>query len=143
LRAQIDQLQAFQNQSVTWVFSGDTVDAEEEIQALHSTGLDNIRILAPTDVNLIELGEPDLVILSYDGTDEGRNRLGKIATILKELSPPVFLLIYTYRRTAPAIRIEQAETTKLGDFRWYQPVNFPTSLITQTQLLIRKRRIAR
>jgi hypothetical protein len=137
LEAGIARLQAFRNQMVVWVFSGTEPNAQPELDALRATGLENINLLTPANDALFEIGEPDLVIFSFDGTDEGRRRLGVIVDALRDRTPPVSLVIYTYNPDGPEIRLQNAEREILGDFRWYLPVNFPTTLVAQTQLLIR------
>ena len=139
LKTQVTELQAFQQQQVTWVFSTDKINAEPELEALHANGLQNIAIAAPEKVDELKLGDPDLVILSYDGTAEGQARLRYIVEALKQKRPPVSLLIYTYNPEGEEVRLGDAERAVLKDFRWYLPVNFPTTLLAQTQLLVRKR----
>jgi hypothetical protein len=153
LITQVEELQAFQKQSVVWVFSGPvtsveseqegtgmSVDSMPELEALQAAGLHNIQIHTPTNASELNVGDPDLVIFSYDGTEEGRKRLEKIVTILKGKSPPVSLLIYTYNPNGPEIRLQDAERKILEGFLWYLPVNFPTTLVAQTQLLVRTKR---
>jgi hypothetical protein len=137
LEAGVARLQAYQNQMVVWVFSGPEPDAQAELDALRATGLENIYLVTPANDETFDIGEADLVILSFDGTDEGRRRLGIIVNALRDKTPPVSLVIYTYNPGGPEIRLQDAERTILGDFRWYVPVNFPTTLVAQTQLLIR------
>jgi len=116
------------------------MEVQPELDALHSAGLQNIHIIAPTEAAGLELGEPDLVIFSYDGTEEGRKRLERIVALLKGNSPPVSLLIYTYNPKGPEIRLQASEKKILESFLWYLPVNFPTTLVAQTQLLVRTKR---
>ncbi|HLG15757.1 MAG TPA: hypothetical protein VJH03_14820 [Blastocatellia bacterium] len=141
VRAGVESLQAFQNQSVVWVLSKTEKEVQEELDALHSTGLRKIQTVTPTKVEELELGEPDLVIFSYDGSEEGRKRLERIVAILKEQSPPVPLLIYTYNPNGNDVRLTDTERDILKDFRWWQPVNFPVTLIAQAQVLVRAKPI--
>lgn|GEM_PF-4712254 len=140
LKKEVAELRAFQNRSVVWVFPGSEINSQQELDALHSTGLHGIQCLAPANGESFEIGEPDLVIFSHDGSEECIKRLGKIVEVLKKQSPPVTLLIYTYNRNGPEHRLKEAEMKILKDFLWFVPVNFPSTLIAQTQLLIRKER---
>lgn len=141
LKTEVEDLKAFQKQSVVWVFSGaDVKGVEQEFEALYATGLQNIETVAPTKAEEVELGNPDLVIFSYDGTEEGQKRLTKVVAKLKEQAPPVSLLIYTYNREGPEIRLGEAEKEILKGFLWHEPANFPATLVAKTQLLIRTRR---
>lgn len=151
INEQVKELQAFKNQTIVWVFSGERIEAEPsiealpeetlpELKALHAIGLHNIHTFAPASADDIFLGDPDLVIFSYDGSEEGKKRLTKIVEILKQQSPPVSLLIYTYNPEKTEIRLLEEERRILEGFLWYLPVNFPTTLIAQAQLLIRTKR---
>jgi len=139
LQAEVNSLRAFQNQLIVWVFAGAEMDAQPEMDALRQTGLNNISVITPGENEGFDLGEPDLVILSFDGTDEGRRRLQIIVAALRDKAPPVSLLIYTYNPDRE-IRLQPADWQILEGFRWFLPVNFPTTLISQTQTLIRTNR---
>src|SRR6185503_14127121 len=108
IQAEVNSLRAFQNQLIVWVFAGTEMDAQPEMDALRQIGLSNISILTPGEDEDFDLGEPDLVILSFDGTDEGRRRLQIIVAALREKSPPVSLLIYTYNPDRE-VRLQQAD----------------------------------
>jgi len=136
IQAEVNSLRAFQNQLIVWVFAGTEMDAQPEMDALRQIGLSNISILTPGEDEDFDLGEPDLVILSFDGTDEGRRRLQIIVAALREKSPPVSLLIYTYNPDRE-VRLQQADWAILEGFRWFLPVNFPTTLISQARALVR------
>lgn len=141
MQKQIAELQSFQGQSIVWIFSGNEVKSSTELEAIHATGLHNVQCLAPANDEDFQLGEPDLVIFSYDGTDEGRRRLGKIVEGLKQQSPPVSLLVYTYNEGGAEVRLNEPEREILKGFLWFVPVNFPATLVAQTQMLIRKERV--
>jgi hypothetical protein len=139
IQKQVDKLRAFQDQLAVWVFAGTEMNAQPEMDALRGAGLSNISILTPEEGEGFEIGDPDLVILSFDGTEEGRRRLGIIVEILKQAAPPVSLLIYTYNPDGE-IRLQKADWEILQDFRWFLPVNFPATLLSQAQSLIRTKR---
>lgn len=140
LQDQVNKLRSVQNQQIVWVFAGTEMNAQAEMDALRDSGLTNISVLTPEVDEAFEIGEPDLVILSFNGTDEGRRRLRTIITALREKSPPVSLLIYTYNSDAE-VRLQQADWDLLDGFLWFLPVNFPTTLLSQAQALIRVRQI--
>lgn len=140
LKNQVDELSAYKQRPVVWVFSRDEVKAQTELDALRMSGIENIQIVAPAPGESFELGEPDLVILSYDGTEEGIKRLKVIVERLKAETPPVSLLIYTYNPKGEEIRIRDDERAILKGFDWYVPVNFPSQLLAQSQLLLRRNR---
>jgi len=141
MKKEIEELRAFQKQSVVWVYFGNEIKFQRELDALHATGIHEIQCLTPVNGEDFEIGEPDLVIFSYDGSEECVKRLSKIVEALKQQSPPVTLLIYTYNPEGPELRLKEAEMKILKDFLWFVPVNVPSTLIAQTQLLIRKERI--
>ena len=110
------------------------------LKALYATGLQNINFVTPELGREFELGDPDLVILTFDATDEARRLLSELVTRLKQESPPVPLLIYTFSSDGAQVRLDAAELKILSGFDWYIPVNFPAQLLAQTQLLIRRSR---
>lgn len=139
LRDQVDRLRTSQTESIVWVFPGTAITAEQEIQALIAAGVSNVKTTTPETADQLELGEPDLVILSYDGSDEAERRLAKIVEILRKSSPVIPLIIYTYNPSGDEVRLGDEERQLLKGFDWYLPANFPTTLLAQTQLLARTR----
>lgn len=137
LKNQVDDLVAYQESTITWVFSGDTIGNQKELEALHSMGLQRIQMIAPDLNSPVDIGTPDLVIFTYDGTQEGKRRLKLIVDKLKNETPPVFLIIYTYNPNRDEIRINTAD---ISEYDWYVPANFPSQLIFQAQLLARRKR---
>lgn len=152
LATEMAALTDYKNKRIVWVCPPSTwkiaegedrnkkADSNQEIfAAFNSFGLHNIQILSPESADTrIELGKPDLVILSFDGTNEGRILLREIVTQLKMQSPPVFLIIETYSGSGEPHRLLGAEFKILDGFLWYVPVNFPAQLVAQVQLLIRR-----
>lgn len=139
LKTQVDELAIFKDRGVTWV-SLETVDRMQvEIEALYALGLKNVQIITPVQSESLDIGTPDLVILSYNGTDEGKKLLKQIVDRLKNEAPPVFLIIYTYNpQETTEVRLNKEEREILAGFHWYVPTNFPAQLVLQTQLLIRR-----
>lgn len=138
LKAQVDELSAYRERAITWIFPGETISAQNELDTLRSMGLQNIQALfIPISTETLEIGNPDVVIFSYDGTDRGRELIKKIAEKLKSITPPVFFIIYTFNPNGIQTEIH---TEDLAGFYWYVPANFPSQLVLQVQLLTRRRR---
>lgn len=140
IKAEVEDLSAYKRRQVAWVAKPDAPSPEAVLKALHATGLQNISFVTPEAGKEFELGDPDLVILTFDGTDEGRRLLSVLVRNLKQKSPPVPLLIYTFSSGGTQVRLDKAELEILDGFDWYIPVNFPGQLLAQTQLLIRRSR---
>ncbi|MGH9754798.1 MAG: hypothetical protein ACREA2_18630 [Blastocatellia bacterium] len=120
---------------ILWFFSGETNTAEREIAALKNAGFENVRPQMLKVGEHFELGNPDLVILSYDESEEGERRLKVIASLMKKNTPDVWLIIHSSSNNA--IKKEK-EGVILADL-WYVPANFPATVITNATALIRKR----
>jgi hypothetical protein len=136
LNQQVEALLAANNQPVLWIFSGTETDANEEREALIDRGIRDISLLTPAINEDFEIGDPALVIFSYDRSAEGHRRLTRIAELLRERAPATWLIIYTYGRDRAEFRLGEPERRVLGDFLWYMPANYPVTLIAQTQLLL-------
>lgn len=141
LKSQVDDLAAYKGRQVTWVLPEDNMNNQPELEALYAMGLKNIQMVTPAAEEVFEVGEPDLVIYTYDGTEKGKKLLHLIVNRLKAETPPIFLIIYTYNPDGAEIWIdEQAKKEILTGFHWFVPANFPSQLVLQTQLLIRRNR---
>jgi hypothetical protein len=138
LNLEVKEFQAANEQPITWVFSGTEVTAPQEKEALISRGIRNISDFTPgIGEELDDLGNPALVIYSYDRSGEGHNRLRRIVEILREKNPPVPLIIYTYNAALPEYRLQEPDRRVIGDYLWYLAANYPVTLISQTQTLLR------
>lgn len=140
VKVEVEDLSAYKRRQVAWVAKPDAPSLEAVLKALYATGLQNISLVTPETDKEFELGDPDLVILTFDGSDEGRRLLSVLVGNLKQKSPPVPLLIYTFSSGGAQVRLDKAELEILDGFDWYIPVNFPGQLLAQTQLLIRRSR---
>lgn len=152
LSTELAALTDYKNRKIVWVCPPSTwqhaqnmyrnskaVANQEIFEALNAFGLHNIQMLTPGKSDTkIDLGGPDLVILSFDNTDEGRRLLQEIVQQLKSQSPPVFLIIETYVPNDDPHRLSNVEFGLLEGFLWYVPVNFPAQLVAQVQLLVRR-----
>jgi len=137
LNRQVAELQAANNREILWVFSGTETSADTEREQLIQRGMRNINLLTPAINEDFDFGDPALVIFSYDRTGEGLRRLGRIAEILIAKAPTPPLIIYTYDPERVEFQLGEPEYRVLGDFRWYLPVNYPVTLMAQTQFLLR------
>ncbi len=133
LKQEVESLTAYKNGKISWVFSGETMLAYKEIAALNSLGIRNIELIAPKTVAELELPANDLVIFSFDLSDEGRKRLHKLIDHLKARDERTYLLVYC----APGA-LTKDDQAKMAEFSWSQAVNFPTRLIADVQVLLRK-----
>lgn len=133
LKQEVAALTAYKNGKVTWVFSGETTLAYKELAALNSLGIRNIELLAPKTSAELTLPASDLVIFSFDASAEARERLKKIVDQLKAKDERTYLLIYC----APGQLTPEDQKT-LAEFSWSQAVNFPTRLVADVQVLLRK-----
>ena len=61
----------------------------------------------------------------------------RIVEILRERDTPVPLIIYTYDPDRPEYRLQEPERRVIGDYLWYLAANYPVTLISQTQALLR------
>lgn len=138
LNEEVKELQSANEQPITWVFSGTDVTAPQEREALIGRGIRNISdFTPPIGEEFDDLGNPALVIFSYDRSGEGHRRLRRIVEILREKNPPVPLIIYTYNATQAEYRLQEPDRRVIGDFLWYSAANYPVTLISQTQTLLR------
>lgn len=133
LDSELKEMQSYKDRQILWFFSGETNTAEREIAALWNAGFENIQPQNIKSEEPFELGNPDLVIFSYDKSDEGKRRMRVIASLMRKNIPNVWLLIHT---TSQAIKEEEEKI--LGDL-WYFPTNFSATLVTNAQALIRRR----
>jgi hypothetical protein len=153
LQSELARITAYRDQNIVWVFDPDitTVPEGQEstkrwilaarvVEALRSMGLQRIQLLTPQAREPVDIGTPDLVILSYSPGPGSPEFLKALVEKLKTFSPPVFLIIDTYNPTGQQIRLLEPELAALAGFDWYVPVNFPSQLIAQTHLLVRRNR---
>lgn len=151
IRGDVASLLNYKDRKIAWVCPPSTwrielgaernlkADANQEVlRALHAAGLHNIKVLNAETSASLDLGTPDLVIVSFDGTPEGRQILSVLIEQLKRRSPPVFLIVDTFMPGAPPRSLGTEDFRLLENFLWYVPVNFPSQLVAQAQLLIRR-----
>ncbi len=132
LDATVRQINSYRDRQVIWFFSGATNTAPIEINVLQKAGFN----ITQPEIKLgdpFELGLPDLVIFTYDKSDEGKRRLQTIAGLMRKNVPEVWLLIHTKSNND----IGDEERRYLEGI-WYVPVNFPATLLVNAQALIRR-----
>jgi hypothetical protein len=148
LREEVEELASYKSRTVVWV-AGAAALAENElllpaidrvISVLQGAGINKISRMEPSQGMAFDIGDPDLVVLSFDGTEESRVLLQALVERLKIKAPPVPLLIYTHIPGRPQVKLEDADIEMLDDFDWYVPVNFPAQLVAQVQVLLRRSR---
>ncbi|HMX29387.1 MAG TPA: hypothetical protein PLD20_31470 [Blastocatellia bacterium] len=122
---------ALKARKVLWVFSGDDVTATHEITYLKQVGLEDVAPI--TDLAQFSPAQAGLVIFSYDKSQSGKN---KLKTIVEQLHPPLFLIIYTYNPNGTEVRLEDAERGILKGFDRYVPANFPATLVGHAKTLV-------
>lgn len=148
LRAEVQELSAYRNRPVVWVVGSEATALnprqlpaiDRVTTVLHGAGIGNISRVEPDPGTPFDIGNPDLVVLSFDGSEESRHLLRTIVEALKMKAPPVPLLIYTHAPGAPQVRLEASDIELLDGFDWYVPVNFPAQLVAQVQVLLRRTR---
>lgn len=140
LKEEVEDLSSYKRRQVTWVAKPDANNHAMVQKALFSSGIQNVFLVTPETDQEFEIGDPDLVVLTFDGSDEGKRLLSILVQRLKQQSPPVPLLIYTFLSGETPVRLAEAEHQILDGFDWYVPVNYPAQLLAQIQLLIRRNR---
>lgn len=120
---------------LSWVFSGEKNTATREFSALKLEGYKGLNEVF-SSANLTEnLNKSDLVIYSYDGSAAGRTMLSTIVQTIGNFSRPISLLIYTRCDGKEVGQLGDREHAILNGFLWYQPVNFPSTLIANVKIL--------
>jgi hypothetical protein len=135
-----DQVEAFldyRNRPITWIARDEDTASPDVLDRLHAAGLQNINLVTPEVNRPFEVGTPDLLIISYDGSNEAFRRLEIAVRAGSDLSPPFPLLIYTFNHGGPELRLGEREMALLGEYRWYLPVNFPVQLVSQVSSFLR------
>jgi hypothetical protein len=148
LRAEVAELASYKSRKVVWVAGAAAMAGNEKlmpaidrvVSVLHSAGISNIARAEPTQGTPFSIGDADLVVLTFDGSDESRWLLTELVSELKAKAPPVPLLIYTHTPGGAQVSLGEADVALLDDFDWYVPVNFPAQLVAQVQVLLRRTR---
>ncbi|CAM4130968.1 hypothetical protein [Roseateles saccharophilus] len=148
LRTEVDDLASFKSRRVVWVAGAGALAADDKLQAsidralsvMRGAGISNISQISPAQGDAFQVGDPDLVVLSFDGSEEARALLTSLVHQLQPKAPPVPLLIYSFVPGTLPAKLDEADIASLESFDWYVPVNFPAQLVAQVQVLLRRGR---
>jgi hypothetical protein len=138
LRDQVEAFLSYRDRPIAWVMREQDAANPDVLERIYASGFRNISLVTPQPGQPFEIGAPDLVVISYDGSDEALRRLQIVVRAGLERSEPFPLLIYTFNHGGPEIRLQQHELTLLGTYKWYLPVNFPVQLVSQISSLLRR-----
>lgn len=141
LKGEVDALTEYRTKDIAWVLPTGASDISRILDALVHAGLKSPAILTPQESVPVEIGDPDLVVLSYDGSVEAFRVLQEVIATINGREPPVSLLVYTFTGAAGQVRLGGREFDALAGFDWFVPVNFPAQLLAQIQMLIRQSRV--
>jgi len=139
IKHQVDDVNSYKDSSILWIFTGEQIGNEREVEELYSSGLKNIYTLTPALGADFAIGEPDLVIFSYTNTDESRRIMASIVDQIKTYKSPIHFIIYTFRPDAEQ-RLSDADFQSLQGYTWFIIANLPSSLIAYVKALLANRR---
>lgn len=135
LQMQINAFNAFKDRRVDWIRPTSVAEPKKEIIFLERAGLKHV---APIPVTVgqkaIMLNNPDLVILSFDGSEQSKELVKLIVDLLRKSQKEVPILVY-----APGPRVPDEEMKLLNETALHASANFPATLVTQALELVRLR----
>jgi hypothetical protein len=123
IEAELDALRG-QRSVITWI-ARDEADANNEVLALLQTRDIDVSAVLPDEGQPFEVGNPELVVISYLATAEGRRRIEEVIRQLRDRTPQVPIVVYTFGAQLEANRLRPEDEAVLGEYRWYVPANFP------------------
>jgi hypothetical protein len=138
LRDQVEAFLSYRDRPIVWVTREEDAANPDVLERIYASGFRNVSLVTPQVGQRFDIGAPDLVVLSYDGSDDGLRRLQVVVRAGLERAEPFPLLIYTFNYGGPEIRLQQPELALLGPYKWYLPVNFPVELLSQISSLLRR-----
>lgn len=136
VQRQIAAFNSFKDRRVDWIRPESVVEPSKEIAFLKRAGLQYVSNI-PVAVGQVSpmLNDPDLVILSFDGSPQSKDLVKLVVDVLKRSQKEVPVLIY-----APlGLRVEPAEMQLLNETALHAIANFPATLVTQALELVRLR----
>jgi hypothetical protein len=136
LQGGVDLLMSYRDRRVVWV-ADPNEKTDDTLEAFSSVGLTRIEVSTPADEQDINLGDSDLVVMSFDGSDRAKKLLKAVATKVKQLNGPVHLVVYTFGDGSKAIRLGDPEMAVLSELKWFSMTNFPSTMIAQVVSLVR------
>jgi len=136
LQMQINAFNAFKDRRVDWIRPASVAEPKKEIIFLERAGLKHVSSRAITaEQKAIMLNDPDLVILSFDGSEQSKELVKLVVGLLKQSQKEVPVLVY-----APlGLRIPDEEMKLLNETALHASANFPATLVTQALELVRLR----
>jgi len=141
LKNEVDDLIAYKSRKVLWVgLSAEKERIQRIVTVMKAFGITNIEHIQGEEPDLVNRKRPDLVILSFDGTDSTRSLLRWIVDETVSERPVIPLLIFTYGQNSEQHRLGPDEFEILKGCDWYLPANVPATLITQTKVLLSRGR---
>jgi hypothetical protein len=137
IQREIDELRA-KRSVVTWIVRSNDEDNSELLAQFQSRNVD-VRVVAPADGEAFLLGDAELVIISYQPTDEGSRKIRETLGQLRQRTPLAPVVIYTFDPARQDNRLVQRDNEVLSEYRWYVPANFPLQLIAHVSSLTTNR----
>lgn len=139
LQEEVALFTGYKTRKIAWILNEGKPSIEKERGALEKFGLQNLEVFSTRIGDVVDVSSFELIILSYDDGAEDRRLLEEIVKAIKQKSPAVWLIIYTYNPNgAPAqIHREVLQSEVVKDFYWYVPAQFPATLVSQTLSLAR------
>lgn len=142
IEGDIERLAGVGTRSVVWVARDDDEASGQIVAALRANGINGLSAVVPTVGEAFDIGNPELTIVSYDGTEEASRRLNEALRQLQDRAPPVPLIVYTFNSAGPPHRIDGPDAEALSRYEWFVPTNFPLQLLAQVLLLLRRAPLA-
>lgn len=113
-RIQAEVAELRDSRRASWIFNPGTTNVEKDAKRLRASGLKNITLYPETVGKILNLAQYDLVILSYDGSEEMSRKLNEVVGILDLELDKTPLLIHT-----PNATISDEEIKLLDDYQAY------------------------
>lgn len=136
LQKQVSAFNSFKDRRIDWILPSSVPEPKKEIAFLERAGLKHVSPIAVTaKQKAVMLNNPDLVILSFDGTEQSKELVDLLVGLLKQSRKEIPVLIY-----APlGLRIPDNELNLLSETALHASANFPATLVTQALELVRLR----
>jgi hypothetical protein len=136
---QVRELGQFKNAQITWVMAEADQERHAAVsQELRAVGVERLSHVTPQAGAPFTVADAELVVVSYDGSEEAKRWLRVVVDELMNRQSPVPLLVYTYSAEGRPSMLSAEDLALLGRYTWYVPVNFPVQLIAQVRALARR-----
>lgn len=137
IQRELDELRAMRS-AVTWIVRSNDEDNAELLAQFQARNID-VSVVAPAEGEPFLLGAAELVIISYQPTDEGTRKIRETIGQLRQRTPLAPVVIYTFDPARQDNRLVQRDNDALSEYRWYVPANFPLQLIAHVSSLTTNR----